>query len=393
MKTINLMSEYSRRFPDPINKIATEPPMNIEHHVLLCPAAKINPNIPKDPNPREQNIDKSLYKEVRDSLLNEQEATFHLKNKGITMIAHSVSYSDDKRNIEVTFKNGDGIVDGAHTYEIIKNNQEDCPETQFVKIEILTGITMDMIESIAKGLNTAIQVQEMSLENLGRKFDWIKEILKDEKYGSQIAYKENMDGAYDARDIVAFMTLFNIGIDEFKEKNKGGTRHPKEAYTSKAACLKLYKKHFESFKKLKPIIKDIIKLHDIIDLEGRSLYNEKYRGRAAALAFYKSRKRGKYQFVFTQKESKHQMHDGALMPLMGAFRFMVTEDNNGNFVWKTGSFDGVLKIWKKIGADMINSTKITSDSRAKNPNAIGKDEGHWDSLYKTVAIEYLQNQI
>jgi hypothetical protein len=48
---------------------------------------------------------------------------------------------------------------------------------------------------------------------------------------------------------------------------------------------------------------------------------------------------------------------------------------------------------RKFGADMINSTKITSDSRAKNPNAIGKDEGHWDGLYKTVAIEYLQDQI
>lgn len=393
MKTIKLVVEYSRRFPDPINKLATEPPMNIEHHVLLCPASKLNTGLPKDPNPREQNTDRALYKEVKKSLLDEQDPTFHLKNKGITIIAHSVWYSEDKKCIEVTFKNGDGIVDGAHTYEIIKNNQEECPETQFVKIEIVTGITEDMVESIAQGLNTAIQVQEMSLANLGRKFEWLKETLKDESYANQIAYKENMNGAYDARDIIAFMTLFNIGIDEFKEKSKGGIRHPKEAYTSKLACLKLYKKHFESYKKLRPILKDILQLHDVIGLEGRDLYNGKYQGRGGGLAFYKSRKRGKYQFAFSGKQNKYQLHDGALIPLMGAFRFLVEEDSKGNFTWKTGSFDGVLEIWKKIGGDMINTTKMTSDSRAKNPNAIGKDEGHWDSLYKTVALEYLQGQI
>jgi len=394
MKTINLIAEYSRRYPDPLNRIATDPPLNIEHHVLLCPAAKLSCDIPKDPNPREQNIDKALYKEVKESLLNEQDPTFHLKNKGITVIAHSVSYSEDKKNIQVTFKNGDGIVDGAHTFEIVKSNQEECPETQFVKIELLTGISVDMIESIAQGLNTAVQVQEMSLANLGRKFEWIKTTLENEPYEGQIAYKENEEGAFSARDIVAYLTLFNIGIDEFKEKGSGGTRHPKEAYSSKAACLKLFKKHPESYEKMQPILKDILQLRDIIDLEGRELYNKKYSGRGGGLAFYKSRKRGKYQFYFAGKESKHQLHDGALMPLMGAFRFLVTENTtDGNFKWKTESFKGVVDLWRRVGADMINTTKITSDSRSKNPNAIGKDEGHWDSLYKTVALEYLQAQL
>jgi len=393
MKTVNLISEYSRRFPDPLNKIATDPPLNIEHHVLVCPAAKLNCDLPKDPNPREQNIDKALYKEVTKSLLSDEDPTFHLKNKGITIIAHSVDYSDDKKSVQVTFKNGDGIVDGAHTYEIVKSNQEECPETQFVKLEILTGISTDMIESIAQGLNTAVQVQEMSLANLGRKFDWIKEALKDEPYATEIAYKENEDGAFSVRDIVAYLTLFNIGVDEFKEKSSGGTRHPKEAYSSKAACLKLFKKNPDSYEKLQPILKDILQLRDTIDIEGRELYNKKYSGRGGRLAFYKSRKRGKYQFYFQKHESKHQLHDGALMPLMGAFRFLVTEDANGNFTWKTGSFKKVLELWRTVGGDMINTTKITSDSRAKNPNAIGKDEGHWDSLYKTVALEYLQGQL
>jgi len=390
MQTISLISEYSRRFPDPINK---EYPINVEHHILLCRANQLSEGIPTDPNPREQKTDKLLYKEVKESLLNDDELTFHLKNKGITIIADSVEFSRDKKKIEIVFNTGDGIVDGAHTYKIIQDNKVDCPDNQYVKLEILTGINKDMIESIAKGLNTAIQVQEMSLANLGHKFDWIKGILKGESYEESIAYKENKDGDYDARDIVAFMTLFNIGIDEFKEKTLGGTRHPKEAYTSKMACLKLYLKHFDSYKKLKPILKDILYLRDIIDYEGRDLYNDKYQGRGGALAFYKSRKRGKYKLTFSNKESKYQMHDGAVMPILGAFRFLVTTGANGDFNWKTGSFNGVLDIWKKVGADLVYSTKTTSDSRARNPNAIGKDEGHWDNLYKTVALEYLQSTV
>jgi hypothetical protein len=227
----------------------------------------------------------------------------------------------------------------------------------------------------------------MSLANLARDFEWIKTTLGDESYAGQIVYKENEDGAFDARDIVALLTLFNIGIDEFKE---GGTRHPREAYTSKGACLQLFEKHKASYKRLRPILKDILQLHDLIHLEGGRLYNQKYKGKGYGLAFYKSRERGKYRFVFSGEESQFQLHDGALLPILGAFRFLVTEDANGDFTWKTGSFEGVKALWRRIGADLINITKTTSDNRDKNPQSVGKDENHWDNLYKTVALAYLQ---
>src|SRR5690606_24146990 len=90
---------------------------------------------------------------------------------------------------------------------------EELSEDQYVKFEILVDVPEDLITEIAGGLNTAVQVQEMSLANLGERFEWIKEALRGEPYDSAIAYKENeADKELDVRDIVAYMTLFNIDL-------------------------------------------------------------------------------------------------------------------------------------------------------------------------------------
>ena len=388
MTKVTLISDYTRQFPDPLNDRQDGQALNVTHYVLLCRAKYIPSDIPKDPNPREQDTDKSIYRDVKASLLQESDPTFHLKNKGITLIAHSVHISPtDKRMIELGFMEGDGIVDGAHTYQIIQENKEECPDNQYVKIEVLTGIPEYYIEPIAEGLNTAVQVQQMSLQNLAGRFNWIKDTLKGMPYERDISYKENEDGEFSVRDIVSFMTLFNI--DEYTDG-----KHPKIAYTSKAACLELFKNKEESFRKLAPVLKDILELYDYIHLNGRSLYNRIIKGKGGKLAFYEKKKRKPTRLCFTGAEVEQKLLDGALYPIMGAFRFLLEQKKGQSvFSWKVGSFEKVKTIFDEIGADLINLTKNTSDSRAKNPNAIGKDDNHWDNLYKTVALEYLQKTV
>ena len=63
---------------------------------------------------------------------------------------------------------------------------------------------------IAGGLNTSVQVQDMSLDNLEGLFEWIKDELKSEPYFERIAWKENQPGEFDARDIVSLLTKLNI---------------------------------------------------------------------------------------------------------------------------------------------------------------------------------------
>ncbi len=385
-KMIVLKAEYSRKFPDPLNlRTGDDDAYNIDHHVLLCRAIDIPEGISKDPNPREQRIDFGIYKRIQASLEDAEDLTFHLKNKGITILANKVDYSEDKRTISIFLGEKGGIADGGHTYEVIlaAKKNEVCPDGQYVKIEVLTGVPHEMFVDITGGLNTAVQVQEASLANLEGKFNWVKQELDGAPYGDQIAYKQNEDKPVDVRDILALMTLFNI-------KYFDSTTHPKESYTSKAACLDLYLKDQGSFEKIRPILKDILDLHDYIHIEGRKQYNQKKGGKAGAMTgVYETRQRGEYPFPFTGQKDKSRLYSGTFYPIMGAMRFLVKGAPNGTFCWKLGSLDRVKEFFNEVAPLLVDTTYKTSLTYGRKPNAVGKDDTHWDNLYKTVALHYL----
>jgi len=248
-KSVPIKSEFSRRMPDPVFR-----DRKMERHILFCRAKDLPPDLPKDPNPRHQNIDRGIYIEVGKSLRNQlgSENTFHLKNKGITVIAKDVQ-EIEKGNYEILLEPGHGIVDGAHTYEVIRKAvvDEECPDDQYVRVEILTGIEPDLVTEIAGGLNTAMQVQTMSLANLEGKFDWLKQTLNPE-LRKAVVFRENEKGDFDVRDVVALLTLFNVAL--YPTDN---AEYPLKAYTSKAVTLEQYLKNIDSFQKMELIVNDI----------------------------------------------------------------------------------------------------------------------------------------
>jgi hypothetical protein len=387
MLTVTITPDFVRRYPDPINFHENSEKFNIEHVIAVCKASELPGEIPLDPNPRNQKTDRSIYRKVKESLLSDSDPSFLLKNKGITLIAHSVEISDDKKSISIKFADGEGIVDGGHTYRIIQESINDCPPNQYVKLEILTGLPKYLNEAIAEGLNTAVQVQQMSLSNLAHKFDWIKDVLSDEPYSSEVIYREGDEGRFDVRDIVGFLTLFNTEL--FPENSSD---HPKVAYISKAKCLELYLSNEESYKKLQPILKDILLLSDYVHLNSHDLYNKKTGGKGRSLAFTQDRKRGEYTFIFANDKGKYRLFDGALYPILAAMRFLVEQKETGNFGWKLDSFDKVLRFYDSVGGDLMNITKNTSGDEGRNPNAIGKNDNHWAYLYQTVAFEFLRRK-
>ncbi|MFA5156840.1 MAG: AIPR family protein [Candidatus Omnitrophota bacterium] len=390
LEKVILKSDYSRRYPDPLNSTQVEETYSIEHHVLLCKAKDVPSGISKEPNPREQRIDLGIYKDIQTSLEDGEEPTFHLKNKGITLLAHSIDYSEDKKVATVYLGEKDGIADGGHTYEIILNaiSRGACPDSQYVKFEILTGVPSSMAVDITGGLNTAVQVQEASLANLEGAFDWIREIIKREPYADKIAFKQNERKDVDIRDIVAFLTLFNV-----EQKSLKG-RHPREAYTSKAACLNLYKDDQDSYEMLAPILKDILYLSDYVHIKSREIYNAETGGKAGGMkGVYEGRLRGKFHFVFMDTDYEYKLYSGTLFPILGALRYLVEKKPGQNvYSWKLRSFEEVKSFFNKIAADMVGITYNTSINYGRKPNAVGKDENHWDNLYKTVALAYLQGR-
>lgn len=390
LKKAIIKSEYSRRYPDPLNQNLEGDPTNIEHHVLLSRAIDVPSGISKAPNPRDQRIDKGIYKDVRKSLENTADLSFHLKNKGITILAHKVEYSDDKKVATVYLAENDGIVDGAHTYEIILATQSEgmCPEGQYVKFEMITGVPKDMAVDITGGLNTAVQVEGASLLNLRDEFRWVKEELEDTSYAEKISFKQNEEGEYDIREILGLMTLFNV-------KKFPYPQHPKEAYVSKAKCLDLYIEDSSTFKMLKPLLKDILYLHDYVHIQSKERYNEAKvaqgsKGKAGGMVgVYATKKRGEYEFIFIDETKAHKLYDGALYPMLGALRYLVEQKPGEDvYSWKLKSFEEVKSFFDEIAPELVATTYKTSLIYGRKPNPIGKDENHWDNLYKTVALHF-----
>ncbi len=387
-----LKSDYSRRFPDPLNNLF-DMECNIEHHILLVKAIDVPSGISLDCNPRKQKIDSGIYKDVQESLEDGGEPLFHLKNKGITMFAHKVDISEDKKVVTAYLAPGDGIADGGHTYQIIldSKSKNKCPENQYVRFEIVTGVKSENKVDIIGGLNTAVQVQEATLLNYEKEFDWFKDVIRKTPYTDKIAYMQNEKGEFDIRDIIAFLTLFNV---EHPDLNG---RHPREAYVSKAACLNLYKKDDKSYKMLDPIIKDILQLHDYIHLNVGKRYNEEKkekgdRGRAHGMeGVFDSKKKGKFKFIFSGEESEYKLFDGTFYPIFGAMRYLVEKKQGENvYSWKVSSFDEVKDIFDAAASELLTATYNVSLRYGRKPNPVGKDENHWGYLYQIVKSAYLE---
>ena len=378
---------YARRIPDPNFKDT----YNLERHLFVMPVQAMPTELPLDPNARTPNIKKRVYQQVEKSLLNQEcePNTFHLKNKGITIVANGINQVGDNDYV-VTMQSGlHGIVDGGHTYKLITKhlNDEELPENQFVAVEIRIGVPDQWIPDIAGGLNTSVQVEDMSLDNLSAMFEWMKDEIRNQPYYHNIAWSENEPGALDARDLISLMTMFNIEL--FPNKSDD---HPVMAYEKKSLALKEFEKKSLSYQRLRPILKDILQLHDIIRQEARGVWN-KAGGKGGALAFMDSRKRGEHTFPITGKQDKHRLMNGALYPILAAFRWYVVQDlTTMEMKWRDG-FDAVVQVWRDIGAELLKATQNVSLELGRNANAIGKSRNHWANLHTRIAKYDLEKRV
>ena len=379
---------FARRVPDPV----FHNDHGSERHILFVPVRAVPRNLPLDPNARIPNLRRRIYQEVESSLLNKNTTpgSFHLKHKGITLVAESVNkHGEGTYNVELG--RGHGIVDGGHTYELIVKNLENpkLPERQFVKFEILTGIPNEWIVDIAGGLNTSVQVQQFALDNLARKFNWIKNALKREPYFSTIAWKENQDGESDARDIISILTCFNTEL--FPNSSNGGDANPVVAYEKKSKALELFEQNMDSYKRLRPILKDILVLHDTIRLQAQRFHNADG-GKYGNLSYVESKQVG-FDFPFISAQSEYRLMSAALYPILGAFRWMVEVDAKTKKAHWRGGFKNVLKLWESSAAELLRITQQKNEEEGRNPNAIGKSRTHWSNLYSRLALREMQSRM
>lgn len=388
-KVYTFHSPISRRIPDPIFKNAH----GTERHLFVVPVKTMPIDIPDDPNARRPNTNRRVYQLVERSLLNQEgePGTFHLKNKGITIVASRVESKAGDR-FAVHLAPGEGIVDGGHTYKLICDNlsNPELPQEQYVNVEVRVGIPEAWIPDLAQGLNTSVQVQEMSLDRLRGLFNWMMQDLRGEPYYDQIAWSENDDGEYDARDIISLLYAFNVMLFP----NNSGGEHPVAAYEKKMVALKAFEEH-DSFRLMRPLLKDILKLHDIISKEGPEIWNHVTGGRAGRLSWveYRENSRRPFHFHFSQQKGDKRLFDGALYPILAAYRWYVEVDpKTMKFRWRV-PFDEIVKAFRERDAkELLTATRQKSDELGRNPNAIGKSRPHWAGLHTIVVKNDLMAQ-
>ena len=382
-----LRPAYARRMPDPVFDF-------ISHHFFWVPAFTLVEGLSYGPNARTPNTKKHVYRKVDESLLNIDclQGTFHLKNLGITINANSVSKVDENEYVvDLIDVDNHGVLNGGHTLELIvkRIKDESIPHDQYVKIEVRTGVPNEWLAEVAGGLNTALQVEDMSLDDLKGAFKWLKEGLKDEPYFASIAWSENDKGDYDARDLISLLLCFHIG---FFPNTRTGV-HPVEAYEKKSKALDIFRDDFEEsdgaeFLKLRRIMRDIFVLHDTIQNGFASIHNSGGSGRAGGLKIMDKKpdkSKAQFSFVFTRKKARTRLQSGAVYPILAAFRWMVEEDSAGDYRWR-GGFANVLKRWQDAAPELVRRTYERSKELGGNSNAIGKSRTHWDTLHQTVAF-------
>lgn len=375
----------------------------VEKHYFLVQAKHVPDGIRTDANARDpEGLNRRVYREVHESLMG-RDATpgsFDLMNKGIVCLAETVRRIDDN-NYEIAIRDGQGIVDGGHTYKIICDAQNDpaLPEEQFVEIQVRTGVEDRLITDISRGLNTGMQVKDHSIANLAGKFDWIKEELKDEPYFHRIAWNESDRGDYDVRDIICVLEAMNI----FDFPNESSV-HPIAAYEKWSVPTKKFAVDYDAnessidtskYYRLRPILKDALTLFDTIRREFREVYNSSDLGNAGALDIMEEA-RGKskaFDFPFAGLEpSPYRLTKGALYPLFAAFRNALQVGSNGVVEWSTG-FEGVKSLWISVAPELAKQTKQAIKDYGHKPDMIGKNRGHWTNMHQTVELHILRQRM
>ena len=377
---------------------------DVEKYWFTVPADRFPIGISAGANAREPvGLNRRVYLDVKESLkgLDAPLGLFDLMNKGVTILADQVKLVDKEKGLyDVVIDDELGIVDGAHTAKIIEECQSEgiIPAEQHVEVYIRTGLATKFVSEIAKGLNTGIQVKSQSIYAISGVFDWLQEEVANKPFANLISWRESDDGEYDVRDLIGVLEMFNI-FDFPNNEN----RHPVAAYEKQSIPLEKFAADFQPLQRnrkkskyfrLRPLLIDALRLHDIIRHDFRKIHNENG-GQAGKLKIVEEAgtRRKTFDFPFSgSPPSKYRLTKGGLYPILAAFRNCVEQDRDGFARWVDG-FETVIEVWNEAGPELVAETMQAIKDHGSNPNAIGKNRGVWSNMHKTLELRMLRREL
>lgn len=357
-------------------------------------------NLSLEVNPRKPKMNTSVAKQLISAVKANDNINFDINNRGIVITAKSVHFNTSTSELTVDFDDDPsryGILDGGHTYTAIIEHRNTLSEEidKFVRLEIIVGDNLD-VTALADARNTSAQVSDIALFELDDKFDFIKKSVETQPYKDDIAFKDNENKPIPVVDLLKLMFIFNI------KRYPDDSSAPTPAYSAKASVFKDFRKELETdnniYVKLAPQLAKLVELYETIQKEMPKKYNDFKAENGSKGSFGRVRgvtssqeSKTKFYSDFTHSEIPYEISAGFLLPIFGAFRALLKENNNGELYWL---FDPI-EIWEASGVRLVQNTFETDT----NPQMAGKTKTLWQSNYRIVdsimkdkVIEKLQSQ-
>ena len=173
---------------------------------------------------------------------------------------------------------------------------------------------------------------------------------------------------------------------------------PINSYSSKKSCTDAYincSKQYETditknpYFKMKPIMVDILKLYDHLEVNIGNYYRDQAGKKYGATKGVSTHQDGKPDYLSKYYENvmRYISPLGFLYPALGAFRALVYETPEGLYAWKKNPFE----IMDKVGSTLINDIVDRSRELGNNPNATGKSVPTWRNAYMCVMMQSMMD--
>jgi hypothetical protein len=360
-------------------------------HYVLVNMKDLPSDLPLDVNPREPKMTTAVAKTLKNAVV-EPETDFYINNRGIVIAAKSFAF--DTANSNVTIDLGDqnddndkylyGILDGGHTYRAIIEKRDEIPNNieKYVRVEIITNVAN--ITRLSDARNTSVQVSDIALFNLDDKFENIQNAIKDCKYASRIAYKDNEKNDIHISELLKLVFAFDI------EKFPDDSNAPIQSYSGKAQVFKRYKESYNTdFSKA--LIKELPKLtelYDKIECDIPEAYNRYKKEQGTSNPRFGGVRgidinNNKRTSLYLQNKMDYIISSGYIYPIFGAFRSLLKYDESTKSIkWLFDPID----IWEEVGKTLVQNTFESSN----NPQLAGKDKQLWLSNYRIVETQSLR---
>lgn len=359
-------------------------------HYLLVNMKDIPTDIPLDVNPREPKMTTNVAKNLINAVT-EPETDFYINNRGIVLSAKSLSFDTSASEVTIDLGNQNldtdkfqyGILDGGHTYTAIIQKRNSIPESidKYVRVEVITSV--QNITRLSDARNTSVQVSDIALFNLDDKFEFIQQIIANECYSDEIAYKDNEDKPISVSELLRLMYAFDI--DKYPDDNSA----PVQSYSGKAQVFKRYKSAYNTpfYRALTEQLPLLIILFDTIEQELPNMYNAYKKALGINPRF--GSVRGiesldpKKETTFVKKCISYNISSGYIYPIFGAFRTLLQYDEATQ---KVSWLFNPIEIWEEVGASLAQNTFESYG----NPQLAGKDKQLWLSNYRIVETQSLR---